>query len=139
MAEREPKRKSYYVCMYVKCQYESVNVRRLGTAGSGTFRFYDRPEIPDFENRIFLAMQLQSINRNPPFPPSGYCTSKYSAHVSPSFSLVISELGDITNRRRYIITNVPRRFRDSKLSHVHAPQISFSNKINSFANNQYLL
>lgn len=32
--------KSREITVYVKCHYESVNIRRLDTAGSGTFRFY---------------------------------------------------------------------------------------------------
>lgn len=32
------------IAIYVKCQYESVNIRRLNIAGSGTFRLYDRSD-----------------------------------------------------------------------------------------------
>ena len=140
MAEREPKRKSYY--MYVRLN-ASTKVSTSGVSvpqavarfGSTIDRKYQILKIVSF----WLCSCSRSTETFFP-PPPGCYTTKYSAHVSLSLSLVVYRNWVISyyEWRRHINERTTS-LRDSRLTHVHAPHISLSNKINSFANNQYLL
>lgn len=118
--------KSREITVYVKCHYESVNIRRLDTAGSGTFRFYT----------IDRRYQIRKQNF------CGYATidrQKFSQlfentqHIS-FFSLFFFQYIVKWYYKWYDISNITTWIRYSKFSFAHGPQISFSNKINSFAN-----